>query len=428
LDIYAQRVLASGAVDPAWPADGRALCSASGSQITARIVSDGAGGAIVAWDDYRAGPDDIYAQRVLASGVVDPAWPADGRALTSEASYQYNPAMASDGVGGAIVAWEDYRGGGSDIYAQRVLASGATDPAWPTNGRALCTATNSQVRPRIVGDGTSGAFVTWEDFRLGGYDVYAQRVLADGAVDAAWPANGAAVCSAVGNQFGPEIAADGEGGGIIAWWDSRSSPSYIYAQRLTRSGPIEVLWTPDGVTSALLSLESAEAGPDVVQLTWHTSQARLEATLYRREERGGWAALATLTRDGDGRLRYVDEAVVAGRRYGYRLGVRSGAGETYPGEVWVMVPSGTALGLEGARPNPATHDLVVAFSLASAGDATLELVDVAGRQVITRRLTGLPAGNHLLNLGEGRSLAAGVYVIRLTQARRTVTRKAVVAR
>ena len=45
-----------------------------------------------------------------------------------------------------------------------------------------------------------------------------------------------------------------------------------------------------------------------------------------------------------------------------------------------------------------------------------------------RRLSGLPAGNHLVNLAPGRPLAAGVYVIRLTQDGRSVTRKAVVAR
>ena len=39
------------------------------------IVPDGAGGAIVTWQD---GATDIFAQHVLASGVLDPAFLAAG--------------------------------------------------------------------------------------------------------------------------------------------------------------------------------------------------------------------------------------------------------------------------------------------------------------------------------------------------------------
>lgn len=86
------------------------------------------------------------------------------------------------------------------------------------------------------------------------------------------------------------------------------------------------------------------------------------------------------------------------------------------------------LRLDGLRPNPARRDLVVAFSLAHAGDATIELLDVSGRGLVARRLAGLAAGDHLLSLGDGAVLPAGVYVIRLSQDGRRISRKAVVAR
>jgi hypothetical protein len=427
-DIYAQRVLPSGAVDPAWPPNGRAVCSATGDQRTAVIVSDGAGGAILTWQDGRSGVYDIYAQRVLASGAVDPAWPADGRALCTAAGDQFSPAMVTDGAGGAFVTWHDRRSGSFKVYAQRVLSSGALDPGWPADGRALCTATGQQYSPTLAPDGAGGAFVTWHDSRAGNYKIFAQRVLANGALDPAWPAAGLALCTTSGQQYSPMIAPDGAGGGFVTWEDSRSGTSEIIVQRIARAGPVAVLWTPDGVTSALLSLVSAVAAPGAVRLVWHTEQTALEATLDRSEESGGWISLATLVPDDSGRLRYVDEAVTAGRRYGYRLRVRSGSAEIVLGEVWLMVPSGATLGLEGLRPNPARRDPVVAFSLAEAGDATLELLDLAGRRVIARRLTGLPAGNHVLSLDADRPLAAGVYLLRLTQAGHSVTRKAVVAR
>jgi hypothetical protein len=61
-----------------WSLNGAAVCSATGGRGDPRIVSDGSGGAIVTWDDYRSGANgDIYAQHMLASGVVDhcDCWP-----------------------------------------------------------------------------------------------------------------------------------------------------------------------------------------------------------------------------------------------------------------------------------------------------------------------------------------------------------------
>jgi len=241
-DIYAQHVLASGAVDPAWPADGLILCAAGGNQSGPTIVADGSGGAIVTWFDYRNGIDsDIYAQHVLASGAVDPAWPAGGRALCTAEGEQYSPIVVTDGAGAAIATWYDYRGGAeADIYAQHVLASGSVDPAWPGDGRSLCTAAGEQVSPSIVADGTGGAVVAWFDYRSGpSSDLHAQHVLASGATDPAWPADGQALCTAAGDQYSPALVVDGTGGVIVAWTDFRGGVySDIYAHRVSIAGGV----------------------------------------------------------------------------------------------------------------------------------------------------------------------------------------------
>ena len=58
----------------------------------------------------------------------------------------------------------------------------------------------------------------------------------------------------------------------------------------------------------------------------------------------------------------------------------------------------------------------------------LELLDVSGRRLEARPLAGLGPGPHVLNLGEGASLAAGIYLIRLAQGGNTLTRKACVVK
>lgn len=261
-DIYVQHVLASGAVDPAWPADGRALCTAAGDQSEAQLISDGAGGAIVAWHDNRFGTYDVYAHHVLESGVPDPAWPANGRALAAAASDQVFPQLAPDGAGGAIVSWYDYRGGFTDIYAHRVLASGAVDPAWPANGRALCTEAADQHSTQIVSDGAGGAIVSWHDYRGGNADVYAHRVLASGAVDPAWPVNGRALSTGTGDQANTRLATDGAGGAIVAFQDSRSGNLDVYAQRVLLSGTVDPTWPPNG--RALCTAAGDQAAVQVI--------------------------------------------------------------------------------------------------------------------------------------------------------------------
>src|SRR5262245_57928113 len=74
--------------------------------------------------------------------------------------------------------------------------------AWPHNpGTSLpvCTAAGNQNFVVVASDGTGGAFLAWQDYRNGATsDIYAQHVLATGAVTG--PANGVPVCTAANNQ------------------------------------------------------------------------------------------------------------------------------------------------------------------------------------------------------------------------------------
>jgi hypothetical protein len=237
-DIYAQRVDATGAVR--WTTGGVAICAAPGSQQNASIASDGAGGAIVTWYDQRSGLAQIYAQRVNAAGV--PQWTTDGIVLGAGSGNQQGAAIVPDGAGGAIVSWDDYRSGSSwDIYAQRVNAAGVLQSA--TSGVAICAATGSQMGSTLVSDGGGGAIVAWNDYRSGNFDVYAQRVNAAGVVQ--WTTDGVAMCATTGVQESPALVADGAGGAFVAWDDNRSGNYDIYAQRVNASGAVQ--WAANGV-------------------------------------------------------------------------------------------------------------------------------------------------------------------------------------
>ncbi|MBN1163211.1 MAG: T9SS type A sorting domain-containing protein [Candidatus Krumholzibacteriota bacterium] len=238
-DVYAQRIDAWGTV--LWTTDGVLLCTAADYQQNPQLTSDGAGGAIVVWQDYRSGVRfDIYAQRIDAGGTV--LWTADGIPLCTATNNQIGQQLISDEAGGAIVTWYDYRGGGSDIYSQYVDASGTVQ--WTKDGIPICQAIQDQFNPQIVSDGAHGVIITWYDYRGGSnYDIYAQRIDASGIIQ--WMANGVSLCSASGSQYEPQIASDGAAGAIVSWYDTRNGAYDIYAQRIDASGAVQ--WTPDGV-------------------------------------------------------------------------------------------------------------------------------------------------------------------------------------
>jgi hypothetical protein len=155
-----------------------------GPRYYSSITADGAGGFYVAWTDGRADAGDIYLQRVTPDGIA-PGWPEDGRALCAAPGAQSAPVVIADGEGGVLVAWEDRRDGGADVYVQRIARDGAPAPGWSEAGVALCVDPGDQVGPRIASHGIGGAVVAWEDRRGSVPLIYAAMVSETGwALDA----------------------------------------------------------------------------------------------------------------------------------------------------------------------------------------------------------------------------------------------------
>ena len=145
------------------------------------------------------------------------------------------------------------------------------------------------------------------------------------------------------------------------------------------------------------------------------------ATVYRQSEGTDWSAVASIAADGTGRLWFEDVNVRPGARYGYRLGVRKDGSEQFYGETWITVPSVWTLTLALPAPNPARERMAVAFTLPSAAPARLEVIDVAGRRVSFRDAGALGAGRHSVAFTESAQWRPGIYLVRLTQGRSSLT-------
>jgi hypothetical protein len=436
-DIYAQRVDGTGA--PQWTDEGVPVCVAGEDQTDVQLVSDGTGGAIICWQDRRPEltDQDVYAQRISASGV--PQWTLGGVPVCAAPGYQYYPTPVSDGAGGAIIWWNDQRTPGG-TYAQRIDATGQA--RWEPDGIPVSLIYAYPVHGTT--DSAGGAILAWHDNRSGSADIYGQR-LSPPAAHAGGPYRGV-VGMAV--SFSGEGSTDPGDDPLTYAWDfgdgyagTGNAPTHVYASAdrfhvalRVSDGLVTDVDTTTAVidpmaTPTLLSLVSAQATPERVRLTWYAAGAgNLTATVYRRTTSDEWSALAQASTDGTGQIVYEDADVLAGTRIGYRLGVMENGREAFMGETWVDVPRALGLALTGPHPNPSLKDLTIAFSLSDDSPARLEVLDLTGRRMCAREVGGLGPGSHVLPLVEGRALAAGVYLLRLTQRGRSVTGRAVIIR
>jgi hypothetical protein len=175
---------------------------------------------------------------------------------SSEAPSAISVRAASDGAGGAIVAWQDNEG----IHAQHINPLGRS--LWGKGGLLVSKVprVNERAYPgltlfTIAADGTGGGILTWQDRstfpgQLDGppVDVYSQRVSADGGL--MWGDDVKTGKVEPINVDGVSVVADGTGGAIFGWDDYKPyfralHDDYFRVQKIGPDGRLQ--WGQEGV-------------------------------------------------------------------------------------------------------------------------------------------------------------------------------------
>ncbi len=226
-----------------WSPNGNPVCQATGGQMYQKIISDGAGGGIIVWEDPRSSYSDVYVQRFSEDGIM--IWQFDGVLVSTADRAQIRPVITEDGAGGCIIVWADDRIASSyDIYAQRLDHNGSI--LWSTDDIPVCTEIGEQHRPFVIPDGSGGAVITWHDERNGVRHIYAQRLDANG--NRLWAQGGVRISTphniAACSQEYPVAVPDGSGGAIIAWHASCNDDMFdreLHIRRVSASG--DTVWS-----------------------------------------------------------------------------------------------------------------------------------------------------------------------------------------
>ena len=167
---------------------------------------------VVAWNDKRTGNWEIYAQAFDGTGEV--LWQENGVPVCVHPAEQSTIACLSDGTGGAVIAWEDGRrdSAARDLYIQRVDATG--QPMWERNGIPVLPSDSLQSDPQLIGDLEDGFYVVW--WNVIGYErwrIMVYRIGFDGKPVWREPVVVSGEASPAHNKLHGEPRVTGDGGG-----------------------------------------------------------------------------------------------------------------------------------------------------------------------------------------------------------------------
>lgn len=237
-----------------WRDQGKELCLAPDVQENPQTCADGQGGAITVWQDKRNGNYDLYAQRTNTWG--ENVWQVNGILVNNSAGDQKNPKIVSDGQNGVMIFWEDNRSGNWDIYGQHIDQNG--NLSWLADGVAVCSIIGDQTSLKAVAGLNNTAILAWQDARNDGGDIYTEKIDLSG--NSTWVPNGLLVCNAPNIQLEPAIVADETGGIYLVWNDLRSDEGDIYCQKINEVGISQ--WAVNGVIACAAQFQ--QTGVDVI--------------------------------------------------------------------------------------------------------------------------------------------------------------------
>ncbi|MGP1310719.1 MAG: hypothetical protein ACTS27_11020, partial [Phycisphaerales bacterium] len=212
------------------------------------------GGAAFAWSDGRDGDSDVYAQRVDASGVIQYA--ADGVSASLRAGrQQFEAAIAFvDDTTDLLCFFNDRNGAQSirGIGVQRFGAAGARalgDDAV----EVLPFNDENKGAPRAipVSGGAMMGVTVEPNSSMGNFDDVLVAVRVDASGAPIWAANGgvAVASDAPGGKSRLIMTVDGADAARFVWEDSRNDQGDIYAQNVNADGSLGAAAACEGDTN-----------------------------------------------------------------------------------------------------------------------------------------------------------------------------------
>jgi len=220
---------------------------------------------------------------VTLLAVAPAAWgqwssdPAVNLAIADLSDAQVQPKLAPTGDGGFYVSWFDNSAGGYDVYLQRLDADGVE--LWAHNGILVADRSYSSTQDYGLSIDTAGnALLAFNDDRGGTESVTVALVSPAGIMP--WGSAGVQVASSATAFFGPPAVTGTSDGDIVVAW---SQDNDMVAQKLDPSGaPLwgaGVLFHPTTGSYFVSDLHASEAGTAILSFVTFSARTLLAQKL-----------------------------------------------------------------------------------------------------------------------------------------------------
>ena len=204
------------------------------------------------------------------------SWPASADSnllICGRTGEQTVPKVAVTSDGGCYVCWMDHASGNYDLYLQRLNAQGV--PQWVSGGLLISNHPQDTwiTDYDMTVDSADYAVIAINDIRSGDdWDIYAYRVSPMG--QSVWGPNGLTISDNDGFEPEPRVIVTRSGNIVFAWTEGTATSTVVNVRKVTPAGAD--MWTPAQRTltgpNGLSIPRIAAAGNDavIVQYLWHT--------------------------------------------------------------------------------------------------------------------------------------------------------------
>lgn len=161
-----------------WGANGKEVSKSKSIQTNPQVVTWN-NEIILSWTNELDGEKDIHIQKYDTKGKN--LWKSGGLPVLTQKGSQFGQKLLSDGHGGAIIAWIDRRVENvrANLYGQRINSKG--EKVWDAAGLPIASFNNSEKSYlSLVSDTKGGALAVFREIRENQPAIYAQKIFNTG--------------------------------------------------------------------------------------------------------------------------------------------------------------------------------------------------------------------------------------------------------
>jgi VCBS repeat-containing protein len=198
-----------------------------GSQSAPSVAIDGTGAFVIAWQGPDGGGNGVFFQRFDSAGVAQ----GEETLAHDPGGEQTAPVVGRDGAGSFVIAWQAPDASGLGVFARRFDADGvAVGDAFAVNTGATAS---DQKLPAVAVNGDGTLLIAWQGKDSNGDGVFAKVYAADGSV--AIP-DLLVNTTEGGNQQSPAVTLNAAGRFAVAWQGVDASGLGVYGRLYDAAG------------------------------------------------------------------------------------------------------------------------------------------------------------------------------------------------